>query len=112
MVGNAHMPPTGGIVGAVARTTIRLTADDRNRIPVGRLGVHPSDEFQATREPDGTIVLTPVAVIPQREMLVWENPAVRESILTGLAEAAAGLARPNPDLDVALDALGDDPEIG
>ncbi len=94
----------------MASTTIRLTADDRNRIPVGRLGVHPRDEFQATLEPDGTIMLTPVSVIPKREMLVWENPGLRDSILTGLAEAAAGLARPNPDLDSALDALGDDPE--
>ncbi|MEO8527899.1 MAG: hypothetical protein ABI435_02365 [Pseudolysinimonas sp.] len=87
----------------MASTTIRLTADDRNRIPVGRLGVHPSDEFEATLESDGRIVLTPVAVIPKRELLAWENPALRASILTGLAEAAAGLARPNPALDEALD---------
>ncbi len=108
-MGNAHLPRSGGIVVDMASTTILLTADDRNRIPVGRLGVHPSDEFQATLEPDGTIVLTPVAVIPQREMLAWEHPGLRDSILTGLAEAAAGLARPNVVLDAALDEQGDDP---
>ena len=96
----------------MASTTIRLTADDRNRIPVGKLGVHPSDEFQATLQPDGTIVLTPVAMIPKRELLVWENADLRESILTGMAEAAAGLARPSPALDAALDELPDEPEAG
>jgi hypothetical protein len=94
----------------MASTTIRLTADDRNRIPVGRLGVHPSDEFQATLQADGTIVLTPMAVIPKREMLVWQNPGLRDSIMTGLAEAAAGLARPSPELNAALDTLDDGSE--
>jgi hypothetical protein len=89
----------------MATMSIRLSADDRNRLPVGRLGVHPSDEFQASVEADGTIVLTPVATIPKREMLVWESPELRTSILTGVAEAAAGLARPNHVLDDALDAL-------
>lgn len=96
----------------MASTTIRLTADDRNRIPVGKLGVHPSDEFQATLESDGTIVLTPVAMIPKRELLVWENPGLRDSILTGMAEAAAGLARPSSALDAALDELNDEPKAG
>ncbi|WP_308466833.1 hypothetical protein [Rathayibacter soli] len=91
----------------MAVTTVRLTADDRTRLPVGRLGVHPSDEFQATVESDGTIILTPVVTIPKRELLVWENADLRTSILTGTAEAAAGLAHPNLALNDALDALGD-----
>lgn len=42
---------------------------------------------------------------------MWENPGLRDSILTGIAEAAAGLARPNADPDAALTALGgDEPE--
>ena len=87
----------------MADTTIRLTADDRNRLPVGRLGVRASDEFQASVEADGTITLVPVAVVPKREMIVWENPTLRASILTGIAEAASGLARPNSELDALLD---------
>jgi hypothetical protein len=92
----------------VTASTIRVSADDRKRIPVGRLGVHPADEFEASRQADGTIVLTPLASIPRRELLLWENDELRRSLLTGLAESAAGLAHSNPALNETLDDLGDD----
>jgi hypothetical protein len=74
---------------------------------MARLGARPRDEFEASVQPDGSIVLVPLAVIPARELLVWKDSALREQILAGLAEASAGMARPSADLDRDLDALGD-----
>ncbi len=48
------------------------TADDHSRI------------LMSTRS-SGEILLTPLAGIPKRELLVWEDDALRESLLRGLA---------------------------
>lgn len=74
----------------MATDSIRITSDDRGRAPLSRLGVPSSAEFLAERTDDGSILLTPVALIPAREMIVWENPDLRRSILSGLAESSAG----------------------
>ena len=87
---------------------VLLTADERTRVPLGRLGAKPHANYQAERADDGRIILTPAAVIPARELVVWENADLRASVLRGLAEAAAGLAHANPDLNRALD----DPALG
>ena len=42
------------------------------------------------RNIDGVLLLTPVVSIPERELIVWENPALAERIRTGIAEAQAG----------------------
>ena len=80
-----------------------LTTDDRTRVPLSKLGATPKSLYQAQARDDGTILLTPLAVVPARELLVWENESLREAILTGLAQASAGLARPNPGLAAELD---------
>lgn len=40
--------------------------------------------------PDGELLLTPLATIPKRELIVWENQMLRESLAAGLRQAAAG----------------------
>lgn len=67
-----------------------VTAVDRSRIAFGRIGVHRDDRFLVSRGTAGEIPLTPMASIPRRELLVWENGALRESLLRGLGDAAAG----------------------
>jgi hypothetical protein len=67
-----------------------VTADDRARIAFGRIGVHRNDRFLVSRRASGELLLTPMASIPQRELLVWENESVRNSLLRGLTDAAAG----------------------
>ena len=67
-----------------------LAADDRARIAFGRAGVHHNDRFLVSTRPSGEILLTPLASIPKREMLVWEDQALRESLLRGLADASQG----------------------
>ncbi|WP_231584592.1 hypothetical protein [Mycobacterium haemophilum] len=75
-----------------------VTADNRARITLGRLGVRGADRFLVSRRPTGELLLTPMASIPQRELLVWENKQVRESLLRGLADVAHGRISARDDL--------------
>ena len=65
-----------------------VAADDRARIAFGRAGVHRNDRFLVSTRSTGEILLTPLASIPKRELLVWEDDALRESLLRGLADAS------------------------
>ncbi len=67
-----------------------VTADDRARIAFGRAGVHRNDRFLVSTRSSGEILLTPLASIPKRELLVWEDDALRESLMRGLADASQG----------------------
>lgn len=79
-----------------------VTADDRARIAFGRIGVRKSDRYLVSKGSAGEILLTPMASIPQRELLIWENEGVRESLMRGLADAAADRVGPRDDfLDAA-----------
>lgn len=74
-----------------------VVADERGRVAIGRAGVHRNDRFFLSRTPAGEIVLTPVASIPKRELIVWENDDLRASILQGLADFASGRVEPLDD---------------
>lgn len=83
---------------------VEVAADDRARIAFGRVGVHQGDRFLVSTRATGEILLTPLASIPKRELVVWENDALRESLLHGLADAAAGRVSRNDDfLDDAVE---------
>lgn len=94
--------------------TIRIGADDRSRVPLARLDVLPSQEFLAERQDDGSILLVPVTLIPTRELALWENPELRRSVMTGVAEAAAGLIETDNDFlrDLNASPGADDDEEG
>jgi hypothetical protein len=81
-----------------------VAADDRARIALAKAGVRASDRFLLSTRASGEILLTPVASIPKRELIAWENAAVRASLQLGIAEAQAGLAKPDADI---LNELGD-----
>jgi len=67
-----------------------VVADDRARIPFGKAGVRRDDRYAIAVDDDGSILLTPLASIPKRELLVWENAQLRDSLARGLAQSAAG----------------------
>ncbi len=67
-----------------------VAADDRARIAFGRAGVHRNDRFLVSIRPTGEILLTPLASIPKRELVVWEDDELRASLLRGLADATEG----------------------
>ena len=67
-----------------------VTADERARIAFGKAGVRRDDRYAIAVGEDGSILLTPLVTIPKRELLVWENAKMRESLARGLAESARG----------------------
>ncbi|MGH3811624.1 MAG: hypothetical protein ACRDUV_04090 [Pseudonocardiaceae bacterium] len=75
-----------------------VTADDRGRLAVGRAGVRGNDRFLVSTRPTGEILLTPVASVPKRELLVWEDDELRASLSRGLADAAQGRVARRDDL--------------
>jgi hypothetical protein len=90
-------------VDPVFEPVAEVTADDRARIAFGRIGVHRNDRFLVSRRASGELLLTPMASVPQRELLVWENESVRSSLLRGLADAAAGRVSQRDDYLVGDD---------
>lgn len=82
-----------------------VTADERARIAFGRAGVRRNDRFLVSTRPTGEILLTPLASIPKRELLVWQDEELRTSLLRGLADVTQGRVARRDDL---LD--GDDGE--
>lgn len=75
-----------------------VAADDRARIAFGRAGVRRNDRFLVSTRDTGEILLTPLASIPKRELLVWEDDTLRASLLRGLADAAQGRFSRHDDL--------------
>jgi hypothetical protein len=67
-------------------------ADARGRVALGRAGARPGRRYQVRTDADGVIVLVPVVSIPEREMLVWENPQLAEQVRDAVADAEAGRA--------------------
>ena len=67
-----------------------VVADERARIAFGKSGVRKDDRFAVAVNDDGEILLTPLATIPRRELLVWENAELRASLARGLEQSAAG----------------------
>lgn len=71
-----------------------VAADERARVAVGKAGAHARDRYAVSTNADGAILLTPLASIPRRELLVWEDGDVRASVFRGLADAVDGNVRP------------------
>jgi hypothetical protein len=76
------------------RPIAEATADDRARVSIGKAGAHQHDRYAVSANDDGVILLTPLASIPRRELLVWENDELRTSLFRGLADAAEGNVHP------------------
>ncbi|MEV0677040.1 hypothetical protein AB0I60_11005 [Actinosynnema sp. NPDC050436] len=70
-----------------------VAADERSRIAFGKAGIRKDDRYAVSINDEGAILLTPLASIRKRELLVWENDELRASLSRGLADAAEGRAR-------------------
>jgi hypothetical protein len=90
-----QLPGVGGDMTIMDgfRPVAEVTADDRARVPVGKAGARKHDRYAVSMNSDGAILLVPLASIPRRELLVWENDELRASLFRGLADAAEGNAR-------------------
>lgn len=75
-----------------------VAADDRARIAFGRAGVRPQRPLLGLHPLYWRNPAHPLASIPKRELLVWEDDALRESLLLGLADASQGRVSERDDL--------------
>lgn len=78
------------ITPAGFRPVGEVSADDRSRIAFGRVGVAKGTRYAVAINDDGDVLLTPLASIPRRELIVWENEQLRDSLARGLEQSAAG----------------------
>ena len=67
-----------------------VEADSRGRVTLAKAGATPGRRYRVLANADGLVVLQPVVSIPEREVLVWENPELAARVLTGIAEAEQG----------------------
>lgn len=72
------------------RSIGEVVADDRARLPLGKSGVRKDDRYAIAVNDEGEILLTPLVSIPKRELIVWENEMLRNSLALGLVQSAAG----------------------
>lgn len=79
------MNPTGKFVPVGESST-----DVRSRISLGKAGVRRDDRYAIAVNEEGEILLTPLVSIPKRELLVWENSVVRDSLGRALQQSAEG----------------------
>ena len=83
-----------------ARIPNEVRADSAGRIGLGK--AVGGKLFQARVQPDGSILLVPARVIPEREAWLFENPTRLAALDAGMAEADAGKIAP-----ISLDELED-----
>ncbi len=78
-----------------------IKADEKGRVILGRefSGKH----FRVSVSPNGQILLTPVVVIPERDLWLYKNPQALAMFHQGLAEAAAGKVTAGEDFSKFAD---------
>ena len=57
-----------------------VEADERGRVSLGRAGVQPNQRYVAHVEPDGTVILTPAAVVTSYEARFLQDTRLVEQI--------------------------------
>lgn len=62
-------------------------ADSKGRVALGGVGAQPGRRYIVRRRADDTLELIPARMIPEREMIVWENPELAKSILRGVEQS-------------------------
>jgi hypothetical protein len=85
-----------------------VVADERGRVAFGKAGVRRDDRYAIAVNDDGEILLTPLATIPRRELLVWENAQLRGDLAKALEESAAGEVESLGDFSQYVDDDSDD----
>ena len=76
-----------------------VVTDDRRRIPVSKAGAQAAEHYSMAVHSDGRILLTPMALIPKRELVVWENEELQASLARGIAQVRNGELGDELDLD-------------
>jgi hypothetical protein len=57
-----------------------VETDERGRVSLGRAGAQPNQRYVAHVEPDGTVILSPAAVVTSYEARFLQNTRLVEQI--------------------------------
>jgi hypothetical protein len=71
-------------------TVAEAEVDSRGRVSLGKAGAEPGRRYRVERNIDGVLLLIPVVSIPQREMIIWNNPALMQEIRQALEASERG----------------------
>ncbi len=71
-------------------TVAEAEVDSRGRVSLGKAGAEPGRRYRVHRNIDGVLLLIPVISIPEREMVIWHNPALMQEIREGLEASERG----------------------
>ncbi len=85
------------------RPVTETTVDARKRVSLGKAGVEEDTRYSVSISDDGDILLTPLATIPARELLIWKRPDVMQMLDEGIDDALAGRVKPLRKLPVFED---------
>jgi hypothetical protein len=75
--------------------------DESGRLNLGLDKV--GEQYVVNEADDGRILLAPVAVIPKRELWLYNNPEAMRTVLQGLADSAARRTQDSGDFTKYLD---------
>ena len=89
-------------------TVAEARVDSRGRVSLGEAGARPGRRYRIERNVDGVLILIPVVSIPEREMIVWQNPDLAAEIREGLAAAERGETVDRGSFQQYLDDNGDE----
>ncbi len=79
--------------------SVKIKLDGKRRLSLGKLVDEHVTGFNATRDPDGRIILEPTLDIPVREVWLYKNRPALASVHKGIEDAQKGATSP---LDMAL----------
>ena len=65
--------------------TKKVSPDKRGRVSLKGL-VDGADGYEASRQPDGTIILKPYLEVDAREVWLYKNPVALKKLRTGLTQ--------------------------
>jgi len=71
-----------------------LELDDRRRASLGKIGKPEHRRYLVTEQPDGTIILTPAAVIAEHELALLRHPEVVARIEASRKDPSRLVKRP------------------
>lgn len=75
---------------SVFHPVAEASVDARKRLSLGKAGAEKDARYLMSVNDDGEILLTPMASIPARELLIWQDDALRASLLEAMDRASAG----------------------
>lgn len=90
------------------RATTQTDVDSRRRVSLGKVGRPEHSRYEVFENDLGEILLVPMVSIPAREMIIWENAQVRNSLARGIEQASMGKVVDRGDFTQYLDLPDED----